>query len=304
MEEIQTPSGETAVSIDQSIDVDALEKSIYEPSSERPMSEPEQKPVEQPHTPTQQEFILNVRGEQIKVPYNDPRVQQWLQQGRDYSQRMEQFNKERQEWEQKAKIAEQYQKTYGEIDEWARNNPDQWQLLQQTYQERLNQGLGQQQTQQTNDPYAQKMTHLEKEVGQMSQAMRELLKERQEALAKQEDLKLDQEIQSFREKYPKLDWQSPDEGGRSLEYQVLHHMKQHGLKNFGTAFKDLMHDQLVKLEVEKYKEAQAKEQQKRTRLGLLGEGPTPKKGISEVRDLKSKSWEDIHRETLEELGIA
>ena len=73
------------------------------------------------------------------------------------------------------------------------------------------------------------------------------------------------------------------------------------IKKFTTAFRDMLHDDLMKSSEEKAKEKLMSDRVSRTKLGILGASPTPKTRSAEYS--KSKSYADLEREALEELGI-
>lgn len=248
----------------------------------------------------QTEFTLNVRGEQIKVPYNDPRVNQWINQGRDYSQLMQKFNQQQAEWNKKQSYYQNLEETYKPIDEWATKNPQDWQRFQQSWTEQRNrppEGID------PNSPLYQKLQANEEKLSSLEKFKQDFEQDKQFQKERKEDEALAHEIQSVTKQYSDLDWTKPGPNGKSLEYQVLEHAQQNGIKNFNLAFRDFYHEQLLKRAEEKGKEAVSQDLQKRNKLGLLGQTPTPTKGVEPTRDLKSKSYDDIHREILAEFNI-
>ena len=72
-------------------------------------------------------------------------------------------------------------------------------------------------------------------------------------------------------------------------------------KGFKAAFRDYMHERLVKDAELKGKESAQQEIQRRNKLGLLGTTPTPLKTIQPAVNLKDKSYEELAREALQEL---
>ena len=298
------------------VDVDALMSSIDQNDSHdfemtSPPVQEASKATEQTTAPT--EFVLNAKGEQIKVPANDPRVSKWLQQGRDYAQNMESFNTQKAEWEKKVAEAERYKSTYSPIDEWATQNPQQWEKFQQSFSQfqQNPDSMGLQQpglnAPGSNDPIMQEIQALKEQVNAQLQpvakSVSDLIQERESAKARDEDKRLEEQIKSLQGQYKDADWQTPDAEGKTLEMRVLEHADKKNIGDFNIAFRDFYHDNLIKQAETRGRESQMNELQKRTRLGLLGETPAPTKSLSEARNIKSKSYDDLTQEALDEMGI-
>lgn len=284
----------------EGIDADALLEQVEKGGShDIPMSggeapEPAQDaPAAQAPAPTIQELEFDYNGKQIKAPYTDPRVKTWAQQGYDYSQKMAAFNQQRAEFEK------QYS-PYKMIDDYARQNPEWWKSVQQAYESRDAVKAQGGADSQIPDEVRQKL----QEVDQLKSYISKLQEKEKAETIKAEDQALTDEIKSIRDKYSNLDWAKVDESGQSLERRVLEHAVKHGIQSFKTAFHDYYHENLIKLHEERGKEQVTKELQKRTKLGIIGESPTPTKTIRTAENVKNKSWNDIEREIKDELGIA
>jgi hypothetical protein len=281
--------------------VDQLLGSVDSEPREIPMGDESDTLQEESAAPAQaspQEFEFTWNGKQIKAPKD--KFTQWAQQGYDYAQKMAEFNSRTSEFDQRYKI-------YSEIDEYAKTNPEWWNRLQQAYQTRDQQ----QQQQQTsgeadsNDPVLTKVQQLVAEqVGPVKQFI-ESWQQKEAAQKKQaEDAQLSEQIQSIRKNYANLDWEGRDESGHNLEMRVLKFAHENGLRNFDHAFRLFNHENLLKLAEERGKEAVAKDIQKKSKLGLLGQTPTPKKGLQSAQDIKSKNYDQLIAEGLAELGIS
>lgn len=288
------PEGQSA-----DIDVDSLMQSIEAPGGhEIPMSAPAPTP-QAPEAPQEFEFTHN--GKQIKA--NADRMKQWAQQGYDYSQRVAKFKEEQTSFEKARQEHEQKYGVYKQVDEYFQQNPDKWQAIEATFKT----GQPPASAPQTpavdpNNPLARELETLKGKIGELSQFKQELLTKEQKAKRESEDKAIEGEVQSMRESYKHLDWETPDEAGKTLEYKVLEYGNQRGIKNFQDAFIAFNHQRILQMERDRAKESVVKEQQKRTKLGLLGESPTPKRQLSEAKNLKSKSYNDLMNEALEELG--
>lgn len=283
----------------EGIDADALLSEI-EGGGNRdiPMSDPAQS-AEPEKTPAEvaSELAFMHGEKEIKIPLSDPKLKQWAQQGYDYSQKMAGFNQERQKWELERQEFEKKVSPYKTIDEYARQNPEWWKYVEDNWNKREQTSNPDASTQNIPDWVKQKLETAD-------QFISEVKKERSEQRVKDEDKALTEDIQGLRKQYENLDWDTPDHSGHSLEKRVLKHALDNGIKSFKTAFRDYYHEHLIKLHEERGKEQIGKELQKRSKLGIIGQSPTPKKGINPAEGVKNKSYEDLLREAKEEAGVA
>lgn len=280
------------------IDVDSLLAEIEAPApqAERPMSEPPAPaPQAAPQTAPQapQEFEINYKGQTIKAPVD--RVKQWAQQGYDYAQKMSEFTKQQQEFQTRSEQIAELEKRYGPVDEYVRQNPEFWEHVMQSYQQK-------QQAFDPNNPLVGKLSLLEQKLQEIDQFKNTVISEKQAQQRQEQDQALDRDIQSIRETYKDLDWNTVDTDGKTLEIKILEHANAQGIRNFRAAFRDFYHDHLVKMAEERGKELVNKDIQKKTKLGFLGTSETPKKSLSQAQDVKSKSYEDLLAEALDEVG--
>lgn len=239
------------------------------------------------------EYQFVVGGKEVKVPANDPRVSQWLRQGYDYNQRMEQFKAQQAEIEAKAARAAEFESRYGEVDKYIAQNPDWWAHVQSQYQARA--------AQDPNSPILKELNQLKEAVGEVKAFKAQAEQREQAEIAAKEDQALDAEIKSLREAYPDIDFASVDASGMPLEKRVLAHAVENGIKSFRAAFRDMNHDQLVKREAEKAKEQLAKDMAAKKKQGFLGKTPVPTKGVTPSNN-KDQSYFDAALEGLSELS--
>jgi len=256
-----------------------------------------------PAAPPAPELEFTVGGKTIKVPLSDPRVKQWTQQGYSYAQQMAAFKAEQEAFQKQQETLKQ---RYGELEQYVEQNPDWWNHVNQQF-ERVRAGMAQQTQSQNADPN----NPLVQELQTLKQQLQDVIKFKQDSETQrliqqreQEDRRLNEEIQSIRETYKDLDWNSVGSDGKTMELQVLEFAQQRGIQSFQDAFLLFNHDRLVKLAEQRAKENVVKERQKQTKLGLLGTTQAPKKGITHAEDIKNKSYDDLYREALEELGHA
>lgn len=284
------------------IDVETLISQSTQEAPERPMGDEPEPTQAAPPQPAQaqaqaiQELELELASNKIKVPIGDPRLKQWAQQGYDYGQRMQLFKQEQQKFQQTMQETQGRLKPYEEIDAYAKQNPQWWEHVKQTYEQRATALNGQ-------DPIAQELMALKQELQGIKEFKTNLETEKITQQHQAEDKQLSEEMESIRKTFSDLDFASKDADGKSLEYKVLDFAHQNGIRNYSVAFKAFNHDQLTKLAAEKAREAMVKESQANKKSGLLGKTPAPTKGISDAKDIRGKNYNDLLKEALEELGL-
>ena len=239
------------------------------------------------------EFELTVGGKAIKAKRDQ--VLQWAQMGYDAPNKIRALTKDIETWKQKESQFKEMQDKYGPVDEYVRQNPKFWDHVLQSYEQR-NQLL-----QDSSNPLAQMVQQLQTQVQDLVQYKSQIEERESQARLQQEDQEYQQGFEELKKSYPDIDFVTPDDEGKSLEYKVLEHAQKEGIKNFKTAFRDFYHDELVKRAEGKAKESLTKEKQKNTKLGVLGLSPTPTKRA--LSDHRGKSWNQLAEEAMQEAGI-
>jgi hypothetical protein len=237
-----------------------------------------------------QEFEFTHGGKQIKAPIDN--ILKWASQGYDAPNRIGELSKTLEEYKQKESQFKDIEGRYEAVDKYAKENPQWWDHVTKSYQERLAEA------QQSTDP---KFDAIQKELEEIKNFKLQLEQDRQSEQMKREDEVYQNELQALSKAYPKIDFSSPGPDGKSLEYKVLQHARDNGIKKFTTAFRDFYHDELMKLQAESAKESVIKERQKNMKVGLLGESFAPTKRVS--NDVRGKSYADLEKEALAELGL-
>lgn len=262
------------------------------PSTEIPMTAAPQAPT------TPQEYTIKVNDREIKAPLE--KVLQWAQLGYQYPQKAGELNKQQQEMQaRQAELEKQRQEyeqkftPYKEVDEYAAKNPDWWAQVQAQYKQKLAGA--------TSNP---EVEQLKAELADLKKFRDDYNNEKQNKQIQEQDSKLSQEVESIRKQYSNIDFETPDADGLNLEMKILKHAQEENLPNFRVAFRDYYHEYLTGKAKEEGKELVTKEVQKRTKLGILGESSKPTKGLKVAENPKNKSYNDLKREAMEELGIA
>lgn len=268
--------GKPAV-MDDPTEVDGMEAAVNDeaPVETAPVVENKNIKAEAPPE-LQYEFVHN--GKMIKAPLSQ--ILQHAQKGYDYAQKMEALNKERQDLERL--------KDYEPIDEWVTANPDKWERLQAVIKAEQ-QGL------------VDLPPEIAQKLSKYDQFIEKLETEQRLKTEELENKELDAEIQSIREKYKDLDWTTPDSNGRTREDAVIAHAVEHGIKKFAIAFKDLYHDDLLKIQETKTLERYNAQKEAEKKKGLL---PVNKGAPVKLKapEMKTNKYEDTDS-ILAELGL-
>lgn len=291
------------------IDADALMQEIESGSRDIPMTAPaESAPAAQtpapqatPPAPTADEIEFQHEGKPIKISRTDPKFTTWLQQGYNYAQRAQLLNQERAKFDTERQTLEKQYSPYKTVDEYAKQNPDWWTHVQQSFEQRNAQPKAG-----DSPELAQVKAQIRQEIMAELKPIQDKFtsieqKEQAEQVAR-EDQALGTEIQSIREKYSNLDWATPDEAGMTLEQRIVKHAIDNKIESFRAAFRDYSFDHLAKLHEERGKETIQQDLQKRQKLGIIGQSSTPKKGIQPAQSVKNKSYDDLYREALSEMN--
>lgn len=284
-----------SVSANNDIDVDGLLSEIEAPSNEQ-LIEPGASPAQNTQQAQQaSDFAFVVGGKEIKLDLAKDRDKliKWAQQGYDAPNRIGELNKVVETYKSKEQQFKEWQEKYGPVDDYVRQNPEFWEHVTQTYQ--------QLQAQKEQNPLHPVVGELQKRLEGLENIAQTFQSEREAQIAKQQDDQYMQEFTTLQKQYPKIDFSTPDESGKSLEYKVLEYAKDKGIREFAPAFRAFYHDELVKMAAEEAKEKLINDKQSKSKLGILGISPTPTKRISD--SVKGKSYDNLYKEALSELGL-
>lgn len=272
-------------------DVDSLIEQVYAPSNENNQAD---KPNAEP-TPQQQqaiqEYEIKVGGKPIKAPID--KVLQWATMGYDAPNKIGSLQKELENFKQKETEFKSWEEKYGAVDKYVRENPQWFDYVQSQYQKQIEQ--------QNQNPVLEQLTPLQKQVQELMAYKDKVEQEREQRRIAQEDAEYQNTLKDLQKGYPTIDFNSVDESGKSLEYRVLEYANENGIRNFKTAFRDYYFDELNKLSEVSAKEKLVKDKQANSKIGLLGISSTPTTRKSD--SVKGKSYDQLAREALEELGI-
>lgn len=244
-------------------------------------------------------------GKTVKEPLE--MILKRAQQGYDYAQKMEAYNRDVESWQQKIKAAESSASRFKDVNEYAEQNPEWAQWLQEQWSARQAQIQGGV-AGDPNDPFSQQISQalspILQKFGTLEERVSSILQEKVANQQKAEDQALDAEVKSIRDQYSNIDFDQRDEFGKSLESRIIEHGLKLGLKGegaFRAAFRDFYHDKLVSTATDKAKEAEAKKRAELKKQGFIGTTPTPTKGLRPAQSVRNKSYDELAMEGLQEL---
>ena len=284
----------------ENIDVDQLLNEIESPKE--PMGENAVEPAQQEAKPVEnpwngEDLAFDWNGKRI-VPDSKDKAIQWQSMGYNYSQRMGELNKTHaQRMNEIEQLKTKYTgfDKYGEVDNYAKTNPEWWDHVQKSYQTR--------ETYKLDESLQPILNPLVERLSQTENFLNEWKQEKQQQELQAQDAKLDADIKSTQEQYPTIDLSAIDPAsGETLELKVLKHASELGTSSFKTAFRDYFHDKLIDLAKSQALEGAAKGQADLVKKGVIGKTTTPTKGLS-LNTHRGKSYDQLTQEALAELGI-
>lgn len=287
---------ENSSGAEQTHDVDAIMANAYSgESSSREMTQSE--PTTTPTTPQAatppefKEYEFNARGQAIRIKDNDPRMNQWLSQGYDYAQNVNTLKQERETWDKSKNDWEGQISNYKEIDAYANENPEWWNHITQSYENRASRNEAVPDN--IKSYLDQRLSSGSKDATLMKQFLQEMQTQKMEKQVSEEDNRLSESVKSIQAKYQGLDFSAKDQSGQSLEQRVLNHAITNNLPTFRAAFLDYYHDSLEQQAEARGREMVSSEMNKRKKLGLL-DSPTPGKSFSfKESSHVPKNWSDF-----------
>lgn len=286
--------------MDELGDIESIVNSVEtSTNNEIPMNDPAPAEAPQLIPEAPQEYEFEAEGRKYKGDI--AKLTRWAQQGVSAPNKIGELSKRLQDTEGKLKGFEPYEKVYKPIDEWAKQNPEKWQSLFQAWQQAQYGGVPQGQA--TEQLRAQLPPELVQTVNELKEFKQSLEQEKVIQRERHADQGLDSEIGSIRKQYSNIDFDSPDERGNSLEYQILEHATKNGIPSFRAAFRDFCFDKLGQLSESKGLEKGARAIPEKTKAGLLGKDPAPARGKPVSDLIKNRNMDQIHQLVLSELGL-
>jgi hypothetical protein len=254
---------------------------------------------------------LQIRYKASGRDLNEPlsAVIQRASRGYDYGNLIAQFNAEKTQWEQQRQQQEQkiseMESRWKPYEEFATQNPQWADHVRQSWETRFNQAMtGQQDYSQQN--YASVPPEIMKKLSEAEEFIQSVKQEREIRAQSEADMALNNHIDQIKQQYKDIDFTATDpETGLSLENRVLHHAFNNGINNFGAAFRDFYHDQLINRAVMKAREDVSRGVQQQNKQGFLGQSERPlvQGSAAPVGGVRNSSYQDLAVRGAREMGI-
>jgi len=292
------------VNVDQILADAAAPESSPEANLEGSLSEKNESTLENESAVESTEeapFTLKYKGKDIGL--QDEKFKMYAQKGYDYEQKMHQLRVDRKLWDQqKQKENSQYDELK-QINEYTKSNPEFERLIKREWA-RIQGGGNPSEQLQAQPGQTQHLPPAQQ--AQLNSILERLdrqdagLRERQRA---EKEASIEGAIEGYKEKYSDFDWASKDELGQTLEDRITQHALDNEIKSFQTAANDMLFEEHVKRAQLNSKEKAAKELQKQHKMGLGKVTKESQLQATDVKNVRSKSYNDIVAETLAEYGI-
>ena len=235
-------------------------------------------------------------------------VIQRAQRGYDYGNLVAQMKTREQQIAERETKAQQLEGKWKPYDEYANQNPAWADFVRSNWESRLNWNGNSQQPSQLDNVQStgQVPPELMKEIGELKTFKQQW--EQQQVIARQaeEDVRLNQHIEQTKTQYPDIDFSHTDPAtGMSLEMRVLQHASQNGIHNFGAAFRDFYHDQLLNRAIVKSREEVGKQVQSQHKQGFLAQSDKSMMNNGQPTNITSHrgSYHDSIMQGAKEMGL-
>ena len=243
----------------------------------------EETPAAEPKTQEEQMFEYQALGQTRKEPLS--LILKRASQGYDYATKQDELKQQNASAESRLAEANTLHEKYAQIDEYARENPEWYDHWSQAYENRQA-GIDQQEQPQVDfSPVTQQIDALKEEFS----GVKEFVTQQQQS---QEDGKYWDEIKAINKEFPDVDFNQSDETGKTLEYKILQHAKDHSIGSFRVAFRDFYHDKLMARQQEQAKQDIINKDKENRKKGIVG--ITNNSALSsDMPDIRNMSESDL-----------
>lgn len=243
--------------------------------------QPEGQPAESKETEPQM-FEYTALGETRKEPLD--LILKRASQGYDYASKQDAMKAQQAALDERLADANVRFDKYGQIDEYARENPEWYDHWSQAYEQRQ---AGQNQQEQPAVDLSPIKSEIDGLRNEFSEVKDFVTKQQQS----QEDGKYWDQIKKITDEFPGIDFNQANDKGETLEYRVLEHCKQEGITNFRVGFRDYYHDKIKSQAAEMAKQDLIKADKENRRKGIVGVSNTPMLN-SDMPDIRGMSDND------------
>lgn len=249
-----------------------------------------------------QEYALKFRGRDI-VPESKDKLLNWAQLGYSYDKRAADLKAREEQIAQQQQAHEQYERLAQAFEA---NPAFKQQILNLYYQSLNGQQQGQQQQQLSQDGQQGQQAQQTPDMAQFAPYLSKIEQIEQQVQAwqsKQADDSLNSEVNSLKEKYPDVDWETPDENGVTLLQDVMQDAFKHGGLPLEYAFRNKHWDTAMENAKANALKAQQEQIIAQKKKGIVAGAPRPAQPVQKQpvnpRDL---SYDAIARQALSAVG--
>jgi hypothetical protein len=230
-------------------------------------TEPQAEPEQTQAAPEVQLYEYSANGKTIKEPLDV--ILKRASQGYNYAQNQEQVNKEKSRWAEIEKVNQELSQ-WKQYDEYAKQNPQWAEHVKSSWEKR--QTLSDPDLD-PSDPLVGKLSALEQMLNTKLTGLESKFQTYDSWIASQtqsrEDEAFSTEIQSIRQAHPDIDFSASNAEGKSLEMQILEHMRDNQIPSFRAGFRDFYHEKLIENAKLKAKDSVASSVQKNAKKGVV-----------------------------------
>ncbi len=236
--------------------------------------------------PVNAEFSFKEGGKSIKAPLqamlNEYRRRQ------DLEKRYGGFKKEREEFDAQ-------RKQYGELEpylalqKWSVENPKDWDYLYKLYQDREKHTLTRD-TGNGNEALVEKISALEKQLGELRDFRSSMDAEREEKLDHEAVSEIEQEVATFKKEFPEINLDE-EKDGRTLRDQIILYGVDRRIPNFELAAMSFLKPRLTEILSSRGRKEVSQNVIRDRSKGVIGRFPTPQ-GVKGEVNSKKLSWNE------------
>lgn len=280
-----------------------------EGSPETSQSDATPAPVATPPTSPQEELEILLNGNPFKLPtnveipikHNGQILKQPLsnllnsyRQGTHIEEKLKEYRTLKEQLEAERGDMDQFRgmkEKYGAIQDWSEKNPEDWQRLWDSFQNKEKVLLGGNGGGETGQ-YLEHIAALKKELASMKEWQSGFEREREEVKLQQETKALQEEVEAFKKEWPEIDLDEKNLDGVSLRGQIMNHGLQKGVGEFGLAAMSFLKPRLLEIAAFRGRTEAVKGVKTDKQQGIVARSSTPFNGQSSEGDPNKMSKVD------------
>jgi len=232
--------------------------------------------------PTNYEFQLTHDGKAQKVPYS--KLVNTYRQAAHLEDKFKDFNTQKSEFQKQqgdyGKYKEFYSK-YEPLQTWSEKNPEEFQTIWDMYQNKSKHLMQNQVAQQAPDemgkfqPFIEKITNLEKQLGEMSEFKSSWQKEREDAQTQADVQEVESEITKFKQDFKEINLDERDAEGTALWAKIVAHGVDRKIPSFRAAALEYLEPKLFEVVQLRARNDAVRQVKDKARAGIVATSEKP-----------------------------